>query len=90
MQARARRGRHLFARDVHGTCDDAPERTTQRERGIDVSSPLYIDVRHCTRTPLVFRWVVEGDQGRGKLGALGASASWEAVGLLARAILVFH
>jgi len=66
----------------------------QRERDIDVSSPLSINVWHRTCAPLVFRWVVEGDR-RGKVSwehwVLGASAPWEAAGLLvARAILVFR
>ena len=69
VQVRARRGRHLFARNVHGARDDALERTAQRERDVDVSCPLSIDVRRRTRAPLVFRWVVEGDR-RGEV-------SWE-------------
>jgi len=69
VQVRARRGRHLFSRDVHGAHDDAPEGTAQRERDVDVNCPLSLDVRRRTRAPLVFRWVVEGDR-RGEV-------SWE-------------
>ena len=41
----------------------------QRERDVDVSCPVSIDVRGRTRARLVFRWVVEGNR-RGEV-------SWE-------------